>query len=125
MLTETKWQVVSLIYQQLGLPGASQMISVKYKSCELDDIYEFKKDSSFVRSDGVVSCSPGQLLFGPYGGIWTADAAYKKITVDVAGFYHASFDVRILDTDLLEWEQVSTDYLGNTISYTYLFKGVH
>jgi len=100
------------------------MISVKYKPCELDDLYEFKKDSSFLRNDEAITCSQG-LRFGPTGGIWTADPGFTKITIDLSGVYHADFKVRILTADLLEWENVYKDYLGNTISYTYQFKGVH
>lgn len=87
ILTQNKWKVQALYFRDVNEPVSANVAAMyfTFKSCEVDDIYLFKADSTFSRTDSLLKCDPQDLdpfhinVFGPYGNsFWTVDAGFTK-----------------------------------------------
>ena len=124
LLTGGKWKMDKLLYSVKGDPLILNYTSAAYKSCELDDSYEFKKDHSFTRSDGLNKCG-SVALYAPYGNAgWTADSAITMLTIELFSIYNYKFKVVTLSTTELQLERLTIDYLQQEVLYTYYFKKI-
>ncbi len=130
ILATNKWKVKNLYIRDKGEPlsGNTEARAFTYKDCELDDIYFFKSDSVFVRSDSLVACDPLLLdpfhvgVFGPYGsGKWSIDASFTQMKVTNLPFYNFTWKILTITEVLFEVEQNHTDIFGQQYVYTYRF----
>lgn len=121
LLTGRKWIMKRLLYSvDNSTPG--DITSITYKDCERDDEYEFRKDNSFVRSDGTVLCGNAVALFGPYDqGFWGGDSTLLNLRIEKTFFYIYEFKVTELSANQLAMTYSTTDYLQQKVTYTYEF----
>ena len=129
ILTTTEWKVKNLYLRDKGEPVSANVEarSFTFKDCELDDVYIFRSDNSFVRKDSLVACDPLILdpfhigVFGPHNsGNWSVDAGFTQMQVTSA-FYNYSWKILTLSEGLFEIEQNFTDIFGGQYIYTYMF----
>ena len=122
MLTGRKWKIDKLLYSVKGDPAVLDYTSATYKKCELDDIYEFNKGGTFIRSDGFNLCS-NVSLYGPYGkSNWSADSAVTRLDIELSTRYSYKFKVVNLSTSQLQLERSTVDYLQQEVLYTFYFQ---
>ena len=122
LLTNRKWKIDKLLYSVKGDPLTLSYTSAAYKTCELDDIYEFKKDQSFARTDGSNVCG-SVALYPPYGNAgWNADPALTRLDLDLFAAYSYKFKVIKINAAELQLERSTVDYLQQEVLYTFYFK---
>ena len=122
LLSERKWKIEKLLYSVKGDPTVLDYTSALYKKCELDDIYEFKKGGSFIRSDGLNLCN-SVALYGPFGtSNWSADSAVTKLEIELFTRYSYKFKVVQLSASQLQLERSTIDYLQQEVLYTFYFQ---
>ena len=124
LLTGKQWKIDKLLYSVKGDPGSVNYTSAAFKSCELDDVYEFKKNDTFIRTDGVNICG-NVALYGPYGtGSWNIDAAFTNLSIELFARYQFKYKVISISAASLQLERSSINYLQQEVLYTFYFKPV-
>jgi hypothetical protein len=122
LLTGHKWKIDKLLYSVKGDPTILVYTNAVYKTCELDDVYEFRKDNGFSRADGLNLCG-SVALYPPYGNTnWSADASLTDLTVELFATYSRRFKVINLTASELRLDWSTIDYLQQEVLYTYYFK---
>lgn len=122
LLTGRQWKIDKLLYSVKGDPTTLNYTSAVYKTCELDDVYEFKKNNIFIRTDGTNVCG-SVALYGPYGtSSWNIDSAFTSLTVELATLYIFKYKVVSISAAALQMERLSVNYLQQEVLYTYFFK---
>ena len=125
LLTGRQWKIDKLLYSVKGDPTTLNYTSAAYKTCELDDVYEFKKNNTFIRTDGINPCG-SVALYGPYGTSgWTADSAFTKLTIELFTQYSFKYKVVNISATSLQLERSTVDYLQQEVLYTFYFKPVN
>lgn len=122
LLSGRKWKIEKLLYSVKGDPAVLDYTSAAYKKCELDDIYEFKKEGTFIRSDGFNLCS-NVALYGPFGtSNWIADSALTRLDIELFSRYSYKFKVVQLSASQLQLERSTVDYLQQEVLFTFYFQ---
>jgi hypothetical protein len=122
LLTGHKWKIDKLLYSVKGDPVVVTYTNAVYKTCELDDEYSFRKDGSFLRTDGTNLCG-SVALYGPYGtSNWSADSSLTNLSVGLTFYYDYKYKVVNLTATELRLEMSTVDYLQQQVLYTYYFK---
>jgi hypothetical protein len=123
LLTGRRWQLTNLFHQEPGDNTISDFTTIHYKSCEMDDNYNFTKDHEFFRRDSTVKCV-NDPQFGLYGNAtWQADTAFSTIVFTTLP-YRYNMEIKTLTENTLELKHATIDYFNNKIFYTYRFKSV-
>ena len=122
LLTGTRWQFYILLYEQP--PGSTPIdySSGLFLQCELDDIFQFKQDGSFISSQNTIMCNPSHTDVLTYydGGGWSLS---QGDTLDLtAGLNKQTFLLSSITTTDLELKQTSADYFQNLYTYRFQFK---
>jgi hypothetical protein len=122
LLTSTRWKFGRLLYEQP--PGSAPLdfsASILHH-CELDDIFQFKEDGSFLVNDNTEICNPANngLLTIYNGGSWSLSKGDSLVLV--AGLYMKTFLLSSITTTDLELKQTSVDYFQNLYTYRFQFK---
>ena len=125
LLTGRKWKIDKLLYSVKGDPTSLDFTNGVYKSCELDDVYEFKKDHTFTRTDGSNVCG-SIALYGPFGNAgWSADSTLTQLNVELFAVYLYKFKVLNINSTELQLQRSTVDYLQQEALYTFYFKKIN
>ena len=103
--------------------GAMELTYTIFKNCELDDLFEFKADGSFVSDENGLLCFPDNSIFYKMGG--GAWAHVNDTLVNIHnGFFNHNYHVREYNSQWLDLTQLSENYVGEKELYIYRFHAV-
>ncbi len=123
LLTGRKWQLTNLFHQEPADNTISDFTTIHYKSCEMDDSYNFTKDHEFFRRDSTNKCV-NDPHFGLYGSSnWQTDSTFSTIVFTTLR-YRYDMEIKTLTENTLELRHAMIDYFNTRIFYTYRFKSV-
>jgi hypothetical protein len=123
LLTGTKWILTNLYHQESGDHTITDLTTLHYTDCEMDDSYNFTNDHIFSRRDSTNRCASNP-HFGLYGSSnWSTDSAFSRI-VFTSMLYKYDMEIQTLNQSTLELKHAVVDYFNTAIFYTYRFKSV-
>lgn len=124
LLTGRSWQLTNLYYQETGDNALTDFTGIYYKSCEMDDSYNFTTDLVFRRNDRDTICQNSP-YFGLYGSAnWSADSAFSNITFNSFPNYLITMEIKTLTESRLELQQKVRDYFQKEGIFTFRFKSL-
>ena len=124
LLTNHKWQLTNLYHQESGDKTISNFTSIYYKSCEMDDSYQFTRQNLFSRRDSTQVC-PSNTTFGLYGNAtWTIDSSFSTMTINSFPNYLYRLEITKLTRSNLELAHQMKDYFGKDVTFTYAFRSI-
>jgi len=125
ILTASKWQLNRVFMENPPGTGAIELTYTTFKSCELDDLFEFKADGSFTSDENGLPCIPvnNSIFFRLGGGSWSSsgDTSLRF----QSGFLSHSYHIREFNKDWLDLTHISENYVGEKELYLYRFRAIH
>jgi hypothetical protein len=127
LVTGTNWQLDALYITDSPYVERTNFTSQYYSPCEMNDIYEFKKDSTLSRkrADTITTCMPLNRFMPDDGATWYLDSADTRLLIGKQSFLSTyRYDCKILKLDKKDMELQSnfTDLFGNPSAYIFSFK---
>ena len=122
LLTGTRWQFDRLLYEKPPGSIPSDFSTAIFLPCELDDIFQFKQDGSFVSNENTIICNPptNGFLTAFNGGGWSLSQG--DTLAIMAGLNKQMFLLTNISTSALELKQTMKDYFQEEFTYRFQFK---
>ena len=124
ILIGSKWQLNRLFMENPPGSGAIELTYTSFKSCELDDLFEFKSNGSYTSDENGLPCIPvnNSIFFKMGGGNW-ASLGDTLVHIE-SGFLSHNYLVRDYNKDWLDLTEILENYVGEKELYIYRFKAV-
>jgi len=124
ILVASKWQLNRVFMENPPGGGAIELTNFTFKNCELDDLFEFKSDGSFLSDENGSPCAPinNSVFYKLGGGDW--DHINDTLINLHNGFLNPSYHVREYNKEWLDLTQLSENYVGQPELYIYRFHAV-
>jgi hypothetical protein len=127
IVTGTKWKLDAIYFTDSPYVQWANFTTQIYSPCELNDIYEFKKDSllSRKRTDTITNCTHASAFMPDDGAVWYLDAADTHLIIAKQSFLAVyRYDCKILKLDNISMKLQSnfTNYFGSPSAWIFSFK---
>jgi len=119
VLSPGQWQLKKLTVEIPPGSGAADITNTTFDPCELDDLIEFKSVGIFSCIENTNVCSVNRgVFYNLSGGTWTLTA--DTLLTIAAGFNVQKFKFGKVTANSIEFQQTTTNYLGEQTRYTFL-----
>jgi len=124
LLTGTKWQLKALYITDSPYVDRTDFTSQYYSPCELNDVYEFKKDSTLSRTRTDATCTSLLVTMPDDGATWSLEFGGTALLIAKQNFFNTyRYECKILklDRNTMELQNNFKNYFGDPSAYIFSF----
>lgn len=121
VLQSTKWQLKNLLLESPAGSIPSDITSITFKPCELDDVIEFKNGGNYYCSENTNVCVNNTSFFYAVNGSSWNISGDTLLTIG-GGFIYQKYHFGQISKTSVELTQTQQNYLGETIMYRFQLK---
>jgi len=125
LITNTKWQLNALYLSDSPYVERTNFTTQYYSSCELNDTYAFRMDSTLSRKSSDTSCKQMLLVMPDDGATWHLDSANTYLVIAKQNFFNTylyNCKILTLNKNVMELQNNFRDYFNHPSAYIFSFR---